>query len=61
MPGFGRLLGRRAGPVGVALTLYDIWRRLPAKQRRRLIEHARTHGPRIAKQAYEARRRPPRR
>ena len=43
-----RLLSRRAGPVGLALTAYDIWRRLPKKQRRQILEAARKHGPRAA-------------
>jgi hypothetical protein len=47
----GRLVTRRLGPVGLALTAYDIWRRLPARQRRQLIELARTQGPRVAAQA----------
>lgn len=52
MPRLG--LTRRLGPVGVALTLFDVWRRLPPKQRRWVADQARTHGPRIAKQALEA-------
>jgi hypothetical protein len=36
------------GPVGLAFTAYDLWRRLPPSQRRRLLEATRTHGPRIA-------------
>jgi len=43
-----RLLSRRAGPVGLALTAYDIWRRLPKKQRRQIMDAARKHGPRAA-------------
>jgi hypothetical protein len=58
-------LPRRVGPLGVALTAYDIWRRLPPRQRRIILQSARTHGPRIAsaaaKQARDrARRKPPR-
>jgi hypothetical protein len=49
-----RLLTRRLGPVGVALTLYDIWRRLPPKQRKWVMQQARVHGPRLAKQALDA-------
>ena len=51
-----RLVTRRLGPVGVALTLWDVWRRLPPKQRRWMMQQARTHGPRIAKQAVTAQR-----
>jgi hypothetical protein len=50
------LLTRRAGPVGLALTAYDIWRRLPPKQRQRLIASARKHGPRLASEAMKRRR-----
>jgi hypothetical protein len=56
--GVARLrLTRRVGPVGVALTLYDIWRRLPPRQRRGVMKQARTHGPRLAKQMLQAQRR----
>lgn len=48
-----RLLTRRMGPVGIALTAYDVWRRLPPSQRRRLIEATRAHGPRIAGRAAQ--------
>ena len=53
----------RLGPVGVALTLWDVWRRLPPRQRKWVLDQARAHGPRIAQQALQAqknRRRPPR-
>jgi hypothetical protein len=56
MPRFTRLAGRRLGPVGVAFTLWDIWRRLPPKQRRQLMDAARRHGPRLAQQAMDRRR-----
>jgi hypothetical protein len=49
-------LTRRLGPLGAALTLWDIWRRLPPKQRRWVLDQARHHGPRVAKQALEAQR-----
>jgi hypothetical protein len=49
-------LTRRVGPVGAALTLWDIWRRLPPKQRRWVAQQVRLHGPRIAKQALNAQR-----
>jgi hypothetical protein len=44
-------LARRAGPLGLALTAYDLWRRLSPGQRRKLMQSARTHGPRIASAA----------
>jgi len=51
-----RLLLRRAGPVGIALTAYDIWRRIPRKQREQILSAARKHGPRLASQAMQRRR-----
>lgn len=50
---------RRLGPVGLALTAYDLWRRLPPRQRKQVLDAARKHGPRIAAQMAEraARRR----
>jgi hypothetical protein len=58
VPGPFRLLTRRAGPVGLALTAYDIWRRIPQRQRKQLIEAARKHGPRVAAQMINRRRGP---
>ena len=49
-----RLFTRRLGPLGVALTAWDVWRRLPPKQRRWVAQQVRQHGPRIAKQALKA-------
>lgn len=57
MPRPFRVLTRRAGPVGLALTLYDLWRRLPPAQRKQLLEATRKHGPRIAAKAMKARQR----
>ncbi len=45
MPRLGKL---RPGPIGVAITLYDIWRRLPPKQRKQALQLARKHGPKAA-------------
>ena len=36
------------------MTLFDVWRRLPPKQRKWVLQQARHHGPRIAKQALDA-------
>jgi hypothetical protein len=56
-----RFLPRRAGTVGLALTAYDIWRRLPPQQRKLILASARKHGPRLASAAVERTRRiPPR-
>jgi hypothetical protein len=59
-------LGSRAGPIGLALTAWDIWRRLPPKQRKQVLDLARTYGPRVATRAMQATaknrgRKPPRR
>ena len=56
MPSPLRLLTRRAGPVGLLLTAYDLWRRLPQKQRRQLLDATRKHGPRLASKAAQRRR-----
>jgi hypothetical protein len=52
-----RVLGRPLGPVGIALTLWDIWRRLPPKQRRQILNIARKQGPKVAAKVMEARAR----
>jgi hypothetical protein len=54
MPRFG--VTRRFGPLGTALIVWDVWQRLSPSQRRWLLDQARTHGPRIAKQAMDAQR-----
>jgi len=51
-----RLVSRRAGPVGMALTAWDLWRRIPPQHRRRIMRQARKHGPEIAKRVVQARR-----
>ena len=40
-----RLVTRRMGPLGVALTVYDVWRRIPPKQRAQILEQGRKHAP----------------
>jgi hypothetical protein len=47
------ILGRRFGALGLALTAYDVWRRIPPSQRKWLLEATRTHGPRLASKAAE--------
>ncbi len=44
-------LTRRAGPVGLALTAFDLWTRLPPAHRRRLIKATRKHGPKVVRAA----------
>ena len=57
MARMSRMFSRKMGPIGLALTAYDIWRRIPPRHRRRLMAEARRHGPRLAKAAAERRRR----
>ena len=45
----------RIGPVGVALTLYDVWRRLPPKQSQQAFDLARKHGPAVMQQVSKLR------
>jgi hypothetical protein len=42
---------KATGPITVALTMFDLWQRLPPKQRRLIAQQVRRHGPRLAKQA----------
>jgi len=46
----------RPAPLAVALTLYDIWRRLPPKQRKQLMALAQRHGPTVARRVYGMRK-----
>ena len=52
-----RLLTRRAGPLGLALTAWDLWRRLPPRQRKQIVNIARKHGPKVAARVMRARAR----
>jgi hypothetical protein len=45
---------RSIGPIGIALTAWDVWRRLPPKQRKQMIDLARKHGPAVAARAMRA-------
>jgi hypothetical protein len=47
-------LTRRLGPVGLALTAWDIWRRLPPRQRKQILNVARKHGPKVASRVLKA-------
>jgi hypothetical protein len=47
----------RPGPVTIAITLYDVWRRLPPKQRQQALALARKHGPRAAAKLIQVQRR----
>jgi len=46
---------RGVSAVGVALTAWDLWRRLPPAQRKQVIALARTHGPKVAARVMEMR------
>jgi hypothetical protein len=46
----------RPGPIGVAITIFDIWRRLPPKQRKLAVQLARKHGPKAAKKLMQVQR-----
>jgi hypothetical protein len=48
-------IARRAGPLGLALTAWDLWRRLPPKQRKQVLDLARKHGPKVAARVLRAR------
>ena len=37
------------GAVGIALTAWDIWRRIPKQHRRRIAREARRHAPTVAR------------
>jgi hypothetical protein len=50
---------RRTGTIGLALTAWDIWRRIPPQHRRTIIKQARKQGPKVAKRVMQARRRRP--
>ena len=43
-----RLFTRKVGPVGIALTTWDLWRRLPPEYRKQVMAIAAKHGPRVA-------------
>jgi hypothetical protein len=45
----------KVGPLGLALTLYDVWRRLPPRQRKQVLALARKHGPKVAARVVKMR------
>ena len=53
-----RKLKLRPTAWAVAVAAWDVWRRLPPKQRKQALGLARKHGPKIAKQIIRARRGP---
>jgi len=48
---------RRTGTIGLALTAWDIWRRIPKQHRRAIVRQARKQGPRVAAVLMEQQRR----
>jgi len=48
MAGRSRL---RPGALGLAFAAWDVWRRLPPKQRQQVLDLAREHGPKLAAKA----------
>jgi hypothetical protein len=53
VPGPTRIFPRRVGPLTLALTAIDIWRRIPPRHRRTIVTQARRHGPRLAAAAMK--------
>jgi hypothetical protein len=49
-------LPRKAGPLGLAFSAYDVWRRLTPRQRKMLAQQARRYGPVVAAQALRSAR-----
>ena len=47
------MLTRKAGVVGLAMTAWDIWRRIPPQHRKTILREARKHGPVIARRAVD--------
>lgn len=39
---------RPTSPLGLAFGAFHLWRRLPPAQRKRVLQTARTHGPKVA-------------
>lgn len=50
-------LGRfKPGPIGVAVAMFDVWRRLSPRQRKLAVKLARKHGPTAAKKLMQFQR-----
>jgi hypothetical protein len=47
---------KRPAVWAVAVAAWDVWRRLPAKQRKQAFDLARKHGPKVAKAVIKAKR-----
>jgi hypothetical protein len=44
-------LTRRAGAFGLALSAYDVWKRLPPERRKQILKQVRKHGPTVMREA----------
>jgi hypothetical protein len=51
---------KKMGPVGLFITAYDIWRRIPPHHRRRITAETRKHAPAVARAVRDRARRSPR-
>jgi hypothetical protein len=47
-------LPRKAGPIGLAMTAYDMWRRLSPRQKKLIAKQAKKYGPQIAARAMRS-------
>jgi hypothetical protein len=45
------MVTKKLGPIGIALTAYDVWRRIPKQYRRRILSEVAKQGPRLASEA----------
>ena len=41
----------RAGAFGLALSAYDVWRKLPPERRNMIVDQVRKHGPKVMREA----------
>jgi hypothetical protein len=49
MPRARYLVTRRLGWWGIVLTAWDLWRRIPKKERKRMMAELRRHAPTVAR------------
>jgi hypothetical protein len=57
MPRARYMLARRWGWWGIALTAFDLWRRIPKRHRKRMLAELRRRAPTVARElTKEARR-----
>jgi hypothetical protein len=51
------LLAKRMGWWGIALTAWDLWRRIPKRHRKRMLAELRRHAPTVARSVTRSARR----